>query len=270
MNFFYRKIQGKGCHGSMPNNGVDSVTIAAHIITALQELHARELAGTIRTYDEEVRAMLKQRMTEISQNTALTFRGLAEVSFGSGCPCLYNAPELASCTFTYVKELLGDKAFSAGQLNALPGNKKAPKSAGSEDFAYISQKVPSIMLELASGREFGVVMILMSVGMLSGFLILIPFGKKLSASVNKTENASTWKYVLSGTFMLCLFAVYIPVLLFGDTIQAAVMITGLVIAVALGMIAAKSPKLRWLGEFIMAFSMIGGMISSILWTNLFQ
>lgn len=126
------------------------------------------------------------------------------------------------------------------------------------------------MLELASGREFGVVMILMSVGMLSGFLILIPFGKKLSASVNKTENASTWKYVLSGTFMLCLFAVYIPVLLFGDTIQAAVMITGLVIAVVLGMIAAKIPKLRWLGEFIMAFSMIGGMISSILWTNLFQ
>lgn len=126
------------------------------------------------------------------------------------------------------------------------------------------------MLEMASGRQFGVVMILMSIGMLSGFLILIPFGKKLSASVSKTENASTWKYVLSGTFMLCLFAVYIPVLLFGDTIQAAVMLTGLVIAVALGIVASKYPKLRWLSEFIMAFSMIGGMISSILWTNLFQ
>lgn len=126
------------------------------------------------------------------------------------------------------------------------------------------------MLEFATGREFGVVMILMSIGMLSGFFIIIPFGKKLSMSVNKTENASTWKYVLSGTFMLCLFAVYIPVLLFGDTIQAAVMITGLIIAVGLGIIASKSPKLRWLSEFIMAFSMIGGMISSILWTNLFQ
>ena len=126
------------------------------------------------------------------------------------------------------------------------------------------------MLEFATGREFGVVMILMSIGMLSGFFIIIPFGKKLSMSVNKTENASTWKYVLSGTFMLCLFAVYIPVLLFGDTIQAAVMITGLIIAVGLGIIASKSPKLRWLSDFIMAFSMIGGMISSILWTNLFQ
>ncbi|MGN0248862.1 MAG: DUF5058 family protein [Lachnospiraceae bacterium] len=125
------------------------------------------------------------------------------------------------------------------------------------------------MLANATGREFGVVMILMSIGMLSGFLILIPFGKKLSMSVNKTENSSTWKYVLSGTFMLCLFAVYVPVLLFGDTIQAAVMLTGLVIAVGLGILAKKSPKLRWLGDFIMAFSMIGGMISSILWTSIF-
>lgn len=125
------------------------------------------------------------------------------------------------------------------------------------------------MLANATGREFGVVMILMSIGMLSGFFILIPFGKKLSMSVNKTENSSTWKYVLSGTFMLCLFAVYVPVLLFGDTIQAAVMLTGLVIAVGLGILAKKSPKLRWLGDFIMAFSMIGGMISSILWTSIF-
>ena len=126
------------------------------------------------------------------------------------------------------------------------------------------------MLEKATGSQFGVVMILMSIGMLSGFLILLPFGKKLSMSVNKTKEASTWKYVLSGTFMLCLFAVYIPVLLFGDTIQAAVMLTGLVIAVLLGVLTSRIPKLKWISDFIMAFSMIGGMISSILWTNLFQ
>ena len=124
------------------------------------------------------------------------------------------------------------------------------------------------MLEKATGSQFGVVMILMSIGMLSGFFILIPLGKKLSMSVSKSENSSSWKYVLSGTFMLCLFAVYIPVLLIGDTVQAAVMITGLVIAVALGILASK-PKLRWLSEFIMAFSMIGGMISSVFWAKLF-
>lgn len=126
------------------------------------------------------------------------------------------------------------------------------------------------MLEGATGSQFGVVMILMSIGMLSGFLVLLPFGKKLSMSVNKSNTSSTWKYVLSGTFMLCLFAVYVPVLLFGDSVQAAVMLTGLVIAILLGVLASKSPKLRWLSEFIMAFSMIGGMISSIFWVNLFQ
>ena len=126
------------------------------------------------------------------------------------------------------------------------------------------------MLENASASQFGIVMILMSIGMLSGFLVLIPFGKKISMSVNKTESASTWKYVLSGTFMLCLFSVYVPVLLFGDTIQAAVMLTGLAVALLIGFLASKSPKLRWLGDFVMAFSMIAGMISSIFWTSLFQ
>ena len=125
------------------------------------------------------------------------------------------------------------------------------------------------MLEGATGQQFGVVMILMSIGMLSGFFILLPLGKKLSMSVSKSEeNGNGWKYVLSGWFMLCLFAVYIPVLLIGDTVQAAVMLTGLVIAVGLGLLS-KNPKLAWLNDFIMAFSMIGGMISSVLWCKLF-
>ena len=66
-----------------------------------------------------------------------------------------------------------------------------------------------------------------------------------------------------------MFAVYVPVLLIGDTIQVAVMLTGLVIAVVLGILASK-PKLKWLNDFIMAFSMIGGMVSSLLWTRIFK
>ena len=63
--------------------------------------------------------------------------------------------------------------------------------------------------------------------------------------------------------------VYIPVLLIGDTIQAAVMLTGLVVAVGLGALSKKL-KIAWLSEFIMAFSMIAGMASSILWTALLK
>ena len=66
-----------------------------------------------------------------------------------------------------------------------------------------------------------------------------------------------------------MFAVYVPVLLIGDTIQVAVMLTGLVIAVVLGILVSK-PKLKWLNDFIMAFSMIGGMVSSLLWTSIFK
>ena len=43
-DYFTIKVQGKGCHGSMPNTGVDPLTVAAHILIALQEIHARELA----------------------------------------------------------------------------------------------------------------------------------------------------------------------------------------------------------------------------------
>ena len=105
-------------------------------------------------------------------------------------------------------------------------------------------------------------MILMSVGMLSGFLILLPFGKKLCKSVDRSaaENGgSTWKNVLSGVFMLVMFSVYIPILLFTDNVQAAVMITGLVIAVGVGVLA-KRPGLAWLNNFVMAFSMLGGLV----------
>ncbi|MBO5278617.1 MAG: amidohydrolase [Lachnospiraceae bacterium] len=180
-DYFSIHVQGKGCHGSMPNNGVDPITVAAHIITGLQEIHARELglsdeavltigtiqagkaanvipdtaemSGTIRTYDEAARSFLKQRITDIASGIASAFRAAASVSFGSGCPTLLNNSELAICTAKYIKELLGPtKAFTAGQLNAMSGAGKAPKSTGSEDFAYVSQEVPSIMLALAAGH----------------------------------------------------------------------------------------------------------------------
>lgn len=181
-DYFTIQIQGKGCHGSTPCNGVDPINIAAHIITALQEIHARELgitdnaaltfgtihggtapnaipdivelAGTIRTYDEELRSYLKNRVVEIAECVAATFRGTAKVIWGSGCPTLINDPALAESTIEYTRELLGTKqAFSTSQLSTLSNEKNVSKTTGSEDFAYISQKVPSIMISLAAGNS---------------------------------------------------------------------------------------------------------------------
>jgi hippurate hydrolase len=181
-DYFQITVQGKGCHGSMPNAGVDPLNAAAHILIALQEIHARELAlgdravltfgtmhagtaanvipdavvmgGSIRTFDEGTRAYMKERMAEIAESIAKAFRAEAKVSFGSGCPTLVNDSELSHCTEHYVRELLGEqKAFSVAALNAMSGGgQKSSGSAGSEDFAYVSQEVPSIMLALAAGQ----------------------------------------------------------------------------------------------------------------------
>ena len=40
-DYFNIKVQGKGCHGSMPNTGVDPLNAAAHILIALEEISAR-------------------------------------------------------------------------------------------------------------------------------------------------------------------------------------------------------------------------------------
>ena len=180
-DYFEIRVQGKGCHGSMPNTGVDPLTAASHIVIALQEIQARELAmgeravltigtmnagtapnvipdvvvmgGSIRTFDEETRSYIKERMTQIAEGIAGSFRATAEVTFGSGCPTLVNDSDLSQCAEKYVKELLGEqKAFSVAQLNAMSNGGESGKSAGSEDFAYVSQKVPSIMLALAAGQ----------------------------------------------------------------------------------------------------------------------
>lgn len=176
-DYFTIRVHGKGCHGSAPQNGIDPLTAAAHILVALQEIHARELSasdeavltigtfhageagnvipdtatmgGTIRTYDEKTRAYLKKRMTAIAKNVAEAFRADAEVSFGSGCPTLVNDGALSEKVTGYLKDLLGaDRAFTTAELS---GGKPA-RGGGSEDFAYVSHEVPSLMLALAAGE----------------------------------------------------------------------------------------------------------------------
>ncbi len=178
-DYFEIRVRGKGCHGSMPNMGVDPLTAAAHILIALEEIRTRELAmndravltigtfhagtaanaipdeavmgGSLRTFDEGVRTKVKERMTDIAAGIAKAFRAEAEVIFGSGCPTLRNDKALSEDAHRYVRELLGaGRAFTVAELSAGGG---ASGSAGSEDFAYISQEVPSIMLALAAGQS---------------------------------------------------------------------------------------------------------------------
>lgn len=178
-DYFDITVRGRGCHGSMPNNGVDPLTAAAHILLALEQINARELAmgeravltvgtlhggtasnaiadsavlgGTLRTFNEQTRSFVKERLTDIATGMAAALRAEASVTFGTGCPTLVNDADLAACAGRYVKELLGpERAFTVAELNAAGGG--ASGSAGSEDFAYVSQAVPSVMLALAAGQ----------------------------------------------------------------------------------------------------------------------
>ena len=175
-DYFSIQVQGKGCHGSAPQNGVDPLTAAAHILIALQEILSREIAsseeavltigsfhggevgnvipdnavlnGTIRTYDEKIRTFLKQRLTEIVQGIAASFRATATVSFGSCCPTLLNDQELSESVTEILKGYFGSTVFTTAQL----GGGKPQRGGGSEDFAYITQEIPSVMLALAAGE----------------------------------------------------------------------------------------------------------------------
>ena len=174
-DYFTITVQGKGCHGSAPQNGIDALTAASHILLALQEIHARELpsaedavltigtfqggtapnviadtatlAGTIRTYSEQTRSFLKERMRLISGSIAEAYRASAGVEFGSGCPTLVNDKALGIALHESLKETLGvNMVLNAADLGT------SMRGGGSEDFAYISQEIPSVMLALAAGH----------------------------------------------------------------------------------------------------------------------
>lgn len=176
-DYFTVNVFGKGCHGSMPQEGVDALSIAAHIVTALQEISARELGvseealitigllkagsagnviadkavmeGTVRSYDDEIRERVKKRISEITDSVAKAFRGRAEVTFGNGCPSLVNNEKLSESVEGYLKELLGEKMV----INTSVFGKNSSKSGGSEDFSYVSREVPSLMIALAAGNS---------------------------------------------------------------------------------------------------------------------
>ncbi len=176
-DYFTINIQGKGCHGSTPQQGVDALTIGAHILIALQEINARELGvsdeatltigkmnggttgnviadktileGTLRAYDEEIRAHIKNRISEITQGIANTFRGKGTADFGNGCPPLKNDRELSEEIERYLTEAFGENLV----LNMEKMGGRTNKSGGSEDFSYISQEIPSVMLALAAGNS---------------------------------------------------------------------------------------------------------------------
>lgn len=168
-NRFRIVVKGSGCHGAMPELGVDPINIAAHIYISLQEIISREISatqsavvtigkfvggeapniipsevvmeGTIRSLNKEIGEFIFNRINDIVTSTAKMFRGEAELIELSSVPPLTNDTNLANEVTSYLRDLLGEKSvvvFEGGGM-------------GSEDFASYSYKVPSLYLMLGAG-----------------------------------------------------------------------------------------------------------------------
>ncbi|MBP2025914.1 M20 metallopeptidase family protein [Peptoniphilus stercorisuis] len=172
-DFFDIEIIGKGGHAARPADAIDPINIMSHIQLAIQSLISREatptetnvisitsvkagegayniipdkaiMKGTLRTYNEEQRALLKVRLKEISEQIASVFKANAKITYhGDGIPALHCNEILSEELENYANELLGEGYVA----------EKPFKKVGSEDFAYICQRIPSGYFFLGAGPD---------------------------------------------------------------------------------------------------------------------
>ena len=166
---FELTIHGRGAHGAYPHQSIDPINIGAHIHLALQTLIAREcdpnqaavltvgqfiagsapniipetavLRGTIRSNNSKERELLTRRLREVSEGTAALFGGSVELRWISKVPPLICDPDVVSAMTGYFREL------PIPDLQVLPG----AKGSASEDFALISEQIPSAFVYLSAG-----------------------------------------------------------------------------------------------------------------------
>ncbi len=168
---FRIEVSGVGCHGAMPENGIDPINIAAHIYLSLQEIASREVAaqdpcvltigkfaggqtpniipekavleGTIRYKNKETGDRIFERIQEISNLCAQSFRGKAAVTEIASAPPLINNDEMMHEFCDDIKQFIAPQ-----QVMILPQG-----GMGSEDFASFSYRVPVAYLLLGAGTS---------------------------------------------------------------------------------------------------------------------
>lgn len=164
-------VNGTGCHGAMPETGVDPINIAVKIYESLQTILTREIAatnpavitigkfvggeapniipgevvmeGTFRYLDKEMGEFVINRMDEIVTSTAKMLRGEAKLIELSSVPPLTNEKGFANEITGYMKDIVGEQAivmFEGGGM-------------GSEDFASFSLEVPSLYYIIGAGAK---------------------------------------------------------------------------------------------------------------------
>ncbi|AIQ63587.1 hydrolase [Paenibacillus stellifer] len=158
---FKVEVKGKGSHAAVPDAGLDPIVAAAHIITAVQSIVSRNvsahdravvsvtklsggtalnvipeyavLEGTIRTFDEGVRAHVLERFEQVAVGVAAALGTSASVHCSVGPPPVANDQVLA--------ELAWEEAERLGLEPVVP-----VPSLASEDFAVYQKEVPGLFV----------------------------------------------------------------------------------------------------------------------------
>jgi hippurate hydrolase len=170
---FDMTVRGSGGHGAMPHLATDAVSIAVHIVTALQTVVSREvnpvepavltvgeieagfafniipetarLGGTVRTFDADLRRRIPERMEELARGVAQGMRGDIELDYRFSYPVTRNDADAARLTLGVAEELFGGE--NTVELTH--------PSMGAEDFSFFLEKVPGAFIWLGVGDVSG-------------------------------------------------------------------------------------------------------------------
>ncbi|MDT0126489.1 amidohydrolase [Paenibacillus sp. RRE4] len=162
---FVVKVQGVGTHAAVPEAGIDPIVVASHIVIALQAIVSRNvgaqesavlsvtkmnsgtawnvipeeavLDGTVRTFDEKVRAHIRERFNQVVAGVAAAYGTTATVRWIQGPPAVVNDASLALDSEQVVNEL------GLNHVRPLP-------SPAGEDFSFYQKEVPGLFLFLGT------------------------------------------------------------------------------------------------------------------------
>ena len=163
---FELNITGTGCHGGHPDEGVDTILVAASVIQAFQSIVGRnlnpfhtgvvsvmringgntwnvipdkvELECTVRSMEKDDRIFIERRMREIAEHTAAAYGANAELLRHPGPPATVN--EKAWSAFA-------QKVAEESGFEVVPQR----NSTGGEDFAFYLEKIPGCFINVGTG-----------------------------------------------------------------------------------------------------------------------
>lgn len=161
-------VNGITCHGAHPDEGVDPILIASHIMVGLQSICSRKLDpttpglvtigkfnagsahnvipntatmnGIIRAMSTDYRSFIKNQVEMIATNTAKSYGGTCTVNFKDSYPALIN-----DLTLGRRLEEIAIKYIDEGNIHIA-----AKPSLGTDDFSYFSQAVPSVYFNIGT------------------------------------------------------------------------------------------------------------------------